>query len=774
MKAILTTLMVGWICLAFSQTPYIGTMDYVLTVKNSRGQSYRGAQVIFTEVDSRKKVFKTTDALGKVKILLEGGREWLITVEKIRNEWSIEMPERGQGSGSRTVSYNYERWKRDNRPPVDRAQLGVTTITQNIAAKEMPTTKEAILNMHILRKDKSPLRNFKVGLTSYKYKKTYEANTDSKGVARFRIPLNSEYEIDIDGIEEFEHYDIGNRPAIYSCQFVYEPSNVKEAMVGDTITQFLEADAGPTSGRAHYKLKVKRRGQGYLKDEPVYLKMLKSNKVYKAKTNKDGEADFLLPIHRKYMIDFNFEKDVDVLDLARVRGLAQGGMELTYRPDPKLEHPEQFIPRPNQVFLRSFDAFLQKQFPEPTENYLGLYAKWANPEFNENSKEAMLEIGFASQKRANKANSKKDIPGPPINVAFVIDKSGSMAGYDRIESLIQSMLGLVEQLRPTDIVSLVVFNENSQVLMPAKAVGNGKLMKEMIQDIVAGGGTEIYTGLEKGFKEVLKNFDKEKANKVVLLTDGFGSRSVSEMVTMARSYTNKGIELSCIGVGQGYNQALLSQLATVGGGMMHYVGQSKNMDEAFNAEMKSTLYPIAKNATIEVFYHDKLVFRQLYGYEHEKKGSGKFNMDINHIYPGLNKLALVHFDMNNPTRAIEKSPVRIKMSYHDYELDKQVVQEKNVKMHWMDKTGEIEFLIEKNHKKLYATAVMNRALKVMAEAHAEGNSKKGKAIVQSTIKELKEIFPKADDADVKQMLSELDIYVGAFDQIMYNLRLKGN
>jgi Ca-activated chloride channel family protein len=750
-----------------------GTMDYTLTVKN-KAALFANANVVFTETSTRERIEKKTNAEGKVNIVLDHGAEWSISVEEVKHNWFITVPPRGQGTGSQSIHYDIEEWKRENRPPVDRLALNLQTIPQNLKSSENPTEQEAIVNVILKGLTGNVHPNHKVELTCYKLKKTFAATSDAQGIARFKIPVNNEYEIDLDGVPSYDYIDIRPGAGIYNRGITFEPTKIKETHAGDTIVQQLALNQGGTSTHALFKLKVKNMSTGSLDKEDVYLKMLKSNTVYKAKTNKEGEAVFLLPIHQKYLIDFNFEKDVDVLDLSRVFGISNGEMELAYRPDPRLQFPERYLPKPNEVFIGAFESFIEKQFPEPTDQYLKMYTEWATPEVNENSKEAIMEIGFATQKKNNVAKLKKNIPGPPINISFVIDKSGSMAGYDRIESLIISLTGLVDQLRPTDIVSIVTFSNDAQLVYPAKIIGDGILLKEIISEIVAGGGTQIYTGLEMGFLEVLKNFKKGNTNKVVLLTDGFGSRPIEEVIAMSRTYVAKGIEVSAIGVGTNYNQSLLSQLATVGGGLMHYVGDAKNMNEAFNREMKSCLYPIAKDALIEVFYNDKCVFRQLYGYPFTEPKTDQFNMAISNIYPGLNKLALIKFDLDQPTKEIEKQAIRIKMTYHDFEQEKVIVQEEKRSLKWTDKTGKTDLLIDRNHKKLYAVGIMNQSIKVMAEAHAAGDNDRARKIILETMDQIKDLFPESDDADVKELMIQMQGYVFAFDQIMKNLERKKN
>ena len=278
--------------------------------------------------------------------------------------------------------------------------------------------------------------------------------------------------------------------------------------------------------------------------------------------------------------------------------------------------------------------------------------------------------------------------------------------------------------------------------------------------------------MEKGFGEISKFHNSDISSKVILLSDGFGSKSVEEVVALAKTFADKGIEISCVGVGQGYNQALLSQLATTGGGMLHFAGSGTKMFEAFKREMRMTLYPIVKDAKIEVFYQDQLLYKSLYGYKPTDIKKGQFNIDLKYMYAGLNKLAVVHFDLNNPTAEIEKHPVKIKMTYFDYEQQKEVVQEKSIGLKWMDKTGEIDFLVTRNNKKIQATAITNRTIKVMAEANQSDDPKKAMKVLMEAKASLKKLFPDGNDQDISALLSELDSYVLAFHRIINNLKLK--
>ena len=116
----------------------------------------------------------------------------------------------------------------------------------------------------------------------------------------------------------------------------------------------------------------------------------------------------------------------------------------------------------------------------------------------------------------------------------------------------------------------------------------------------------------------------------------------------------------------------------------------------------------------------------------------------------------------------------IRMTYFDYQQNKKIVQEKRVKLQWSEKTGEIDYLIDRNHKKLLAIAMMNRAIKVMAEYHGANENQKAKSVIESSMSEVKKIFPDAQDQDVLKLMNELISYTNSLNQLLRNQQLNGN
>src|SRR5215831_4846122 len=103
--------------------------------------------------------------------------------------------------------------------------------------------------------------------------------------------------------------------------------------------------------------------------------------------------------------------------------------------------------------------------------------------------EVVVKIDLAAM-----ADQKK-VHRTPLNIAVVLDRSGSMAGA-KIEKARQAAMELVDRLAPGDIFSLVVYDDNVQVLVPAQRVEDRRALKARIARIQPGGSTALYAGVQ--------------------------------------------------------------------------------------------------------------------------------------------------------------------------------------------------------------------------------------------------------------------------------------
>lgn len=713
-----------------------------------------GRDVVFIESETYERVAFKTDANGQVKSTFDHGVVWLCSVGEMRN--CFEMNAAWGGTNSRELTYDPEGWERSNKVLPDRRTIKFSRISNyHLRPTAKTSERESVLNLSLLDRERKPYANVEVALVCYETAQMYEAKTNANGVATFKVPINRNYELDVDGVESLKYMDFGDRPMMTEMRILYQPRMFTEKADDRFVVQNIPEGTKPSSSHARITLKVRSDGRRAA-EEDVYVRMLQSNKVYKSKTNDQGEVTFMLPIRNNYMVDFEYQRDAGNIDLSKVNGIGFKEQVVEYVIDPRLANIENFIPAIDELVEYDMHSFVKAQYPEPVQGDVDFYLKWGN-KFNEDSKEAMLEIGLKVKSKMNRKSSE------PLNICFVIDKSGSMSGDDRIGQLRRSLIEFVSQLDASDMVSVVVFDNEAVLAIPATVVGDKKKIIDVIHAIRAGGGTDIYNGMVMGFEEVKKLSAKTTVNRLILLTDGYGSRPPAEVVEKAKIYIKAGAELSTVGVGVNYNQALLSQLATAGGGLLHLAGSSSHIQEVFQHELESIIYPMAKKATLTVRYNDKIVYRQLYGYSNEAVKPGQMKVEIANLFPGLDQMALIKFDLINPTRAIIKEKVVVTLEYADAVTGKNVVLEKNISPEWTDATGELDMTIDMEHKKVLAIAIANQSLKVMANAFESGDKEASREAIESAMAQIATLFPDATPEELLTVVDGLQQYVDAFE-----------
>ncbi|MBU0764921.1 MAG: VWA domain-containing protein, partial [Bacteroidetes bacterium] len=614
--------------------PAQGELTVKIRLIDTQYKAMGGVEINLKETVSGNIVKAVTGADGAAEVTLNSGYEWTISFLDIVNYGTVTVPPQGKSMESKTMTYNPEKMKKELAPRTDRSAMNIEIIDQTALNPKKADKTNAWVKVCIKTMEKKPLPDYTVDLTSLELKKTYRSKTNAAGVASFSVPPDEEFDIDIDGNNGYKTvHSLAVAGSIKEKTIYYQPDNVIEKEVGDTVRQEFPDGPNPSSVRSLLIVIAVDRYGAILSNEEVFINDLGSNKVYAAVTDRTGQAFFMLPNRKKYMIHFTYQRDVDFLDLSRVTGFSQATYHLTYIPNPRLQHPEEFIPKPEELFLVEFNEFLTRQFAPPEGNKaLRMTAEWCNPVVNSASKEAVLQIGFTARDVSADENY-----GPPVNVSFVIDRSGSMGGYDRIESLIKSMTGFVDQIRPSDIVSLVTFDTEAVLKYPAGPKGDGDELKRIIGELEARGGTNIYNGMVMGYEEVLKNMLPKGTNRLVLLTDGYGTTEVDVVVKKSKSYNEKGVGISAIGVGEDYNYALLKLLTGECGGLNQYAGKAPDIEKVFAREMMNMLRPIASDVKVEILYNDRIVFSQLYGYEAVIKGKNTAEMNLTNIYSSTNR-----------------------------------------------------------------------------------------------------------------------------------------
>jgi Ca-activated chloride channel family protein len=191
---------------------------------------------------------------------------------------------------------------------------------------------------------------------------------------------------------------------------------------------------------------------------------------------------------------------------------------------------------------------------------------------------------------------------PPLNVSIVLDRSGSMEG-EKLERAKQAAEYAVERLGPQDLVSVVVYDDEAQVLVPATPARNAERVIRAIRTIRSGGSTALFAGVSLGAGEVRRFGEERQVRRVILLSDGLanvGPDSPSELGRLGASLRKEGISVSTIGLGLGYNEDLMARLAFNSDGNHAFVQEPGDLVRIFDAEFRDAASIVASEVDITI------------------------------------------------------------------------------------------------------------------------------------------------------------------------------
>ncbi len=221
---------------------------------------------------------------------------------------------------------------------------------------------------------------------------------------------------------------------------------------------------------------------------------------------------------------------------------------------------------------------------------------------------------------------------PSSNLVFLIDVSGSMNQPNKLPLVQASMKLLVDQLRPSDRVSIVVYAGAAGLVLKPTSGSNKIAIKEAIDRLTAGGSTAGGAGIRLAYKAARENFVKEGNNRVILCTDGdfnVGESSNASMEKLIEEERKSGIFLTVLGYGMGnYQDSKMQLLADKGNGNHAYIDGITEAKKVLVNEFGGTLFTIAKDVKLQVEFNPaKVQAYRLIGYENRLLNNEDFNDD---------------------------------------------------------------------------------------------------------------------------------------------------
>lgn len=414
------------------------------------------------------------------------------------------------------------------------------------------------------------------------------------------------------------------------------------------------------------------------------------------------------------------------------------------------------IPASREVAVEEIVNYHRHQIGRPRAGEaVNLDLRWGSDPVFPTGRDAILQVGFSTAL----ANDRQQLR--PLNLALVIDKSGSMADADKLSKVKAALLVLVSQLRETDVLSIVVFDSRAEVLWPAHTLSNREVVRQLIRGLEPGSSTNIHAGLMLGYHEALKYYRRDVTNRVILLTDGIANQGVTEPSQIARdslTFNDRGIDLSTIGVGLDLNKDLLRELAKSGRGLFHFVADAQDIEKVFAREVQSLVSPVATEPNVEIEYDSGLELVQLYGYEPQIRDN-EVTLKLDNMNSGLTQVVLLRFRPSPWARDNSRLSVRVRLSYYDLDQNKQVVKTQESFLTVREGSSR-DMLKDHEVAKNYSIAQLAQAIRDMAVACESQHYQEAEHLLTAAIAKVYQRYPNLEDEDITRTLLVAEKYQG--------------
>lgn len=221
---------------------------------------------------------------------------------------------------------------------------------------------------------------------------------------------------------------------------------------------------------------------------------------------------------------------------------------------------------------------------------------------------------------------------PPSNLVFLLDVSGSMQDDNKLTLVKHALRLLVEQLRPQDRVSIVVYAGAAGLVLPPTPGDQPQAILDAIDGLAAGGSTAGGQGIQLAYDVAAQHFLPNGNNRVILATDGdfnVGMSSDGELLGLIEEKRKTGVFLTVLGFGMGnLKDNKLETLANAGNGNYAYIDQLAEAKKAFVTDLRGSLFTIAKDVKVQVEFNPVLVASyRLVGYENRMLQTEDFAND---------------------------------------------------------------------------------------------------------------------------------------------------
>lgn len=191
---------------------------------------------------------------------------------------------------------------------------------------------------------------------------------------------------------------------------------------------------------------------------------------------------------------------------------------------------------------------------------------------------------------------------PPLNLGIALDRSGSMAG-DKLAYAKEAASYAVENLLPSDRVSIILFDTDVNTLVPSTLATDKATLLRQIRQITAGSSTALHAGWVESGIQVSQYLNPEHLNRVILLSDGLanvGETRPDAIANDVKGLSQRGVSTSTLGIGDDYSEDLLEAMARSGDGNFYHIASPNQLPNIFETELMGLSATLGRKVSLGI------------------------------------------------------------------------------------------------------------------------------------------------------------------------------
>lgn len=341
----------------------------------------------------------------------------------------------------------------------------------------------------------------------------------------------------------------------------------------------------------------------------------------------------------------------------------------------------------------------------------------------------------------------------PLNLSIVIDKSGSMMG-GKLDQVKQAAKMLVNNMNEQDVLSIVTYDTQIKVILPASYVNDKNDIIQRINQIHASGNTNLFGGVTEGYNQLRTFKSDSRINKILLLSDGLANVGVINPSAISNYTTQmnyQGLGISTVGVGTDYNENLMVSIAEKAGGNYYYINEPMQLAEVFKKELNMISQTVAKNLRIEITLPDGVDLIKIYGNPRFTRSGNIIYINPSDISRGIKSAYLLELKAENGKGLQDLA--NVSLNYNSPALNRTFNEAKKVRIKIDPGAGGQDPLANRMVLKYHTKYQLSEANYVAADELDKGDNSAARTKLEQAYNEAKKAQEKLKDAEIAEQMT---------------------